>query len=114
MWQTRTSIGEGDLLPGSVGPKPPPPYPTRFALALHLTNLYVRAYFAWKLNLRDLPQSVAFFSAVDIDHVLRKEVNLDCVTPSQPTPIAPGRSVPFEAAIAATDGSLERREARGG
>jgi DNA polymerase gamma 1 len=33
---------------------------------------------------------VAFFSAVDIDHCLRKEVDMDCVTPSNPTPIAKG------------------------
>lgn len=40
--------------------------------------------FAYKLGLQDLPQSVAFFSAVDIDHCLRKEVTMDCVTPSNP------------------------------
>lgn len=34
--------------------------------------------------MNDLPQSVAFFSAVDIDQCLRKEVNMDCVTPSNP------------------------------
>lgn len=41
--------------------------------------------FAYKLGMNDLPQSVAFFSAVDIDQCLRKEVNMDCVTPSNPT-----------------------------
>lgn len=41
--------------------------------------------FAYKLGMNDLPQSVAFFSAVDIDKCLRKEVNMDCVTPSNPT-----------------------------
>jgi DNA polymerase gamma 1 len=39
------------------------------------------------------PQGVAFFSAVDIDHVLRKEVNMDCITPSHPTPIPHGESL---------------------
>ena len=29
-------------------------------------------------------QSVAFFSSVDIDRVLRKEVDMDCKTPSNP------------------------------
>ena len=29
-------------------------------------------------------QGVAFFSAVDIDHVMRKEVDLSCITPSHP------------------------------
>lgn len=41
--------------------------------------------FAYKLGMNDLPQSVAFFSAVDIDQCLRKEVVMDCVTPSNPT-----------------------------
>jgi hypothetical protein len=41
--------------------------------------------FAYKLGLNDLPQSVAFFSAVDIDQCLRKEVTMDCKTPSNPT-----------------------------
>lgn len=33
---------------------------------------------------------MAFFSAVDIDHVLRKEVDMDCITPSNPVAIPPG------------------------
>lgn len=44
-----------------------------------------RCIFAYKLGMNDLPQSVAFFSAVDIDQCLRKEVIMDCVTPSNPT-----------------------------
>lgn len=44
-----------------------------------------RSMFAHALGMQDLPQSVAFFSAVDIDQCLRKEVNMDCVTPSNPT-----------------------------
>jgi DNA polymerase gamma 1 len=36
---------------------------------------------------------VGFFSAVDVDHVLRKEVNMDCVTPSHSTPIPYGESL---------------------
>lgn len=54
------------------------------ALALQITNLLTRSMFAYKLKMYDLPQSVAFFSAVDIDTVLRKEVYLDCKTPSNP------------------------------
>ena len=46
----------------------------RAALALNISNLYVRAYFAHRLGMQDLPQCVAFFSAVDVDTVLRKEV----------------------------------------
>lgn len=41
--------------------------------------------FAHALGMQDLPQSVAFFSSVDIDQCLRKEVNMDCMTPSNPT-----------------------------
>uniref|UniRef100_A0A2C9KDE8 DNA polymerase subunit gamma-1 n=1 Tax=Biomphalaria glabrata TaxID=6526 RepID=A0A2C9KDE8_BIOGL len=54
------------------------------ALALQITNLLTRCMFAFKLGMNDLPQSVAFFSAVDIDQCLRKEVTMDCVTPSNP------------------------------
>ncbi|KAJ1179987.1 hypothetical protein NDU88_005215 [Pleurodeles waltl] len=57
----------------------------RAALALQITNLLTRSMFAYKLGMLDLPQSVAFFSAVDIDQCLRKEVNMDCTTPSNPT-----------------------------
>jgi DNA polymerase gamma 1 len=40
---------------------------------------------------------VAFFSAVDIDHVLRKEVNDDCRTPSFPEGIREnGKSLTME------------------
>lgn len=57
-----------------------------------------RSMFAHALGMQDLPQSVAFFSAVDIDRCLRKEVTMDCVTPSNPTGLeqryglAPGES----------------------
>ncbi|KAJ1726422.1 DNA-directed DNA polymerase gamma mip1, partial [Coemansia biformis] len=50
----------------------------RAALALQVANLWVRAMFSSRLGIEDLPQSVAFFSAVDIDHVLRKEVDMSC------------------------------------
>ena len=39
-------------------------------------------------------QSVAFFSAVDIDTVLRKEVSLDCKTPSNPLGLHKGQGIP--------------------
>ena len=44
-----------------------------------------RCMFAHKLGLNDLPQSVAIFSTIDIDQCLRKEVTMDCKTPSNPT-----------------------------
>ncbi|KAH8830248.1 hypothetical protein DL96DRAFT_1668176 [Flagelloscypha sp. PMI_526] len=58
----------------------------RAALALQVANVWTRSMFAYRLGMDDLPQGVAFFSAVDVDHVLRKEVDMPCVTPSQPTP----------------------------
>jgi DNA polymerase gamma 1 len=65
----------------------------RAAMALQVSNLWTRAMFAQQVGINDLPQSCAYFSAIDIDHVLRKEVDMDCVTPSHLTPIAPGESL---------------------
>lgn len=65
----------------------------RAALALQITNLLTRAMFAHKLGMSDLPQSVAFFSAVDIDTVLRKEATLDCKTPSNPLGLHKGQGI---------------------
>ncbi|EGE07596.1 DNA polymerase gamma [Trichophyton equinum CBS 127.97] len=63
------------------------------AMALQVANLWTRAMFSQQMGIDDLPQSCAFFSAVDIDHVLRKEVNMDCVTPSHPNKIPHGESL---------------------
>ena len=63
------------------------------AMALQISNLWTRAMFSQQMGINDLPQACAFFSAIDIDHVLRKEVDMDCVTPSHPNPIAPGESL---------------------
>lgn len=64
----------------------------RAALALQVANLWVRAAFVQAVGVADLPLSVAFFSAVDIDWVLRKEVHMACRTPSQPHVLSPGES----------------------
>ncbi|KAI9483935.1 MAG: DNA polymerase family A-domain-containing protein [Benjaminiella poitrasii] len=64
----------------------------RTALALQVANLWTRALFSYKLGIFDLPQSVAFFSAVDIDHVLRKEPHMTCLTPSHEEKISEGIS----------------------
>ncbi|XP_030833050.1 DNA polymerase subunit gamma-1-like [Strongylocentrotus purpuratus] len=66
----------------------------RAALALQITNLLTRAVFAYNMGMNDLPQSVAFFSAVDIDTVLRKEVTMDCQTPSNPHGLHRGYGIP--------------------
>ncbi|KAJ6581308.1 gamma DNA-directed DNA polymerase [Mycena capillaripes] len=79
----------------------------RAALALQIANVWTRSMFAYKLGMDDLPQGVAFFSAVDVDRVLRKEVDMPCVTPSQPNPIPPGESLTIEAVLQLTNnGSL--------
>uniref|UniRef100_A0A8D3BJQ9 DNA polymerase subunit gamma-1 n=1 Tax=Scophthalmus maximus TaxID=52904 RepID=A0A8D3BJQ9_SCOMX len=86
----------------------------RAALALQITNLLTRSAFARALGMQDLPQSVAFFSAVDIDQCLRKEVTMDCVTPSNPTGLErryglpPGEALDIYQIIDITKGSLDK------
>lgn len=65
------------------------------AFALQVTNLLTRAIFCSKLGMFDVPMSVAFFSSVDIDTVIRKEVNLDCKTLSNPHGLRIGYNIPF-------------------
>lgn len=101
----------------------------RAALALQISNLWTRSLFSYRLQMESLPQvrgfggtrsplhpliapssmlqSCAFFSAVDLDHVLRKEVNMDCTTPSQPVPIPHGESIEIGETLQRThNGSL--------
>ncbi|XP_019749565.1 DNA polymerase subunit gamma-1 isoform X3 [Hippocampus comes] len=86
----------------------------RAALALQITNLLARSMFAHALGMRDLPQSVAFFSAVDIDTCLRKEVTMDCVTPSNPMGVErkyglpPGEALDIYQIMDITKGSLSK------
>lgn len=68
----------------------------RAALALQVSNLWTRAMFSQQMGIDDLPQSCAYFSAVDIDHVLRKEVDMDCITPSHSTAIPHGESIDIQ------------------
>lgn len=72
----------------------------RAAMALQVANLWTRCMFAQQIGIDDLPQSCAFFSAVDIDHVLRKEVDMPCITPSHHTPIPPGQSIDIQQLLA--------------
>jgi DNA polymerase gamma 1 len=78
----------------------------RVALALQIANAWTRALFCYNLGLDDMPQGIAFFSAVDIDHVLRKETDMPCVTPSHPTALAPGYSLDINQVLEATGGTL--------
>ncbi|TGO51693.1 hypothetical protein BOTNAR_0347g00030 [Botryotinia narcissicola] len=68
----------------------------RAALALQVSNLWTRAMFSQQMGINDLPQSCAYFSAVDIDLVLRKEVDMDCITPSHKTAIPHGESIDIQ------------------
>ncbi|KAJ2463532.1 DNA-directed DNA polymerase gamma mip1 [Coemansia sp. RSA 2322] len=86
----------------------------RAELALQVANLWVRSLFSYRLGIEDLPQSVAFFSAVDIDHTLRKEVDMDCVTPTNPTPIPLGISHTIVDTLAATNGGRLDEESPAG
>ncbi|KAI9766335.1 MAG: DNA-directed DNA polymerase gamma mip1 [Geoglossum simile] len=70
------------------------------ALALQVANLWTRAMFSEQMGIHDLPQSCAYFSAIDIDHVLRKEVDMDCVTPSHPHKIPHGESLDMSQILA--------------
>lgn len=65
------------------------------ALALHVTNLLVRAFCVKKLGMTDLPQSVAFFSSVEVDTALRKDATNDGITPSNPHGLLKGYGVPL-------------------
>jgi DNA polymerase gamma 1 len=63
------------------------------ALAMHVTNLLTRSYCASKVGFNNLPQSIAFFTSVEIDRILRKEAENDCKTPSNPHGFSSGYSI---------------------
>ncbi|KAI0980714.1 hypothetical protein GJ496_005691 [Pomphorhynchus laevis] len=77
------------------------------ALNLQISNLFTRAAFAYQIMKSvdkngDLiipkhiapPSSVCFFSSVEIDKCLRKNVNSQCMTPSNPLGLMVGYSIP--------------------
>jgi len=65
------------------------------ALSLHVAHLLTRAFCAAKLGLADLPQSVAFFSSVEVDRALRKDASYECTTPSNPHGLSKGHGIPL-------------------
>jgi DNA polymerase gamma 1 len=69
------------------------------AMALQIANVWTRAMFSQQMGINELPQSCAYFSAVDIDHVLRKEVDMDCITPSNKEKIPYGESLDITALL---------------
>ncbi|KAJ9120875.1 hypothetical protein QFC22_002810 [Naganishia vaughanmartiniae] len=78
----------------------------RAALALQIVNAWTRALLCYNLGIQDLPQGVTFFSAVDLDRYLRKEVDMTCVTPSQSIPLERGESLDIEGLLKITNGDL--------
>ncbi|XP_049777585.1 DNA polymerase subunit gamma-1, mitochondrial isoform X2 [Schistocerca cancellata] len=66
----------------------------RAATAMHISNLMARAFCSSRVGMYDLPLSVAFFSSVEVDRVLRKEASDDCVTPSNPHGLSRGYGIP--------------------
>lgn len=49
----------------------------------------------YRIGLDDLPLSIAFFTSVEIDRVLRKEAQNDCKTPSNPYGLSIGYGIPL-------------------
>lgn len=66
----------------------------KVALALQITNLLTRTFCVSRVNMTDLPLSVAFFSTVEIDTVLRKDPLDDNKTPSNPYGLKKGYGIP--------------------
>ncbi|KAH8410199.1 hypothetical protein KR009_008116 [Drosophila setifemur] len=81
------------------------------ALAMHITNLMTRSFCVSRIGFNDLPMSVAFFSSVEVDTVLRKECTMDSKTPSNPHGlrigygIQPGQSLSIAEAIEKAGGN---------
>ncbi|PUU81498.1 DNA polymerase family A-domain-containing protein [Tuber borchii] len=84
----------------------------RAAMALQVANVWTRAMFSEQIGINDLPQSCAFFSAVDIDHVFRKEVYMDCITPTNPNEISPGESLDISQLLEKEESLLRPEAAR--
>ena len=79
----------------------------RAAMALQVSNVWTRAMFSQQMGINDLPQACAYFSAVDIDHVLRKEVDMDCITPSHTQAIPHGESLDITTLLAKPESFLD-------
>ncbi|XP_076282827.1 DNA polymerase gamma, catalytic subunit tam [Lasioglossum baleicum] len=72
----------------------PSQYKYNAALAMHVTNLLTRCFCASRVGMKDLPMSVAFFTSVEVDTVLRKESQDNCKTPSNSRGLENGYEVP--------------------
>ncbi|XP_076224303.1 DNA polymerase gamma, catalytic subunit tam [Nomia melanderi] len=72
----------------------PSQYKYNAALAMHVTNLLTRCFCASRVGINDLPMSVAFFTSVEVDTVLRKESKDNCKTPSNSHGLQNGYEIP--------------------
>ena len=62
----------------------------RAALLWQVAHIWTRAFFNYQVGFTDLPETVAWFSGVDIDFTWRKAPTKGCITPSNPKPLKPG------------------------
>jgi hypothetical protein len=72
---------------------------TVLRLHLQIANAWTRALFCFNLGLDDMPQGIAFFSAWTWIHILRKETDMTCVTPSHPSALDCGESLDINAVL---------------
>jgi len=79
----------------------------RLALALNISNMLVRAAISEKVGIRELPMSIAFFSQVDVDTILRKEVDTRVKMPDG-RQVPPGEGLTIEKVLEITDGKLTK------
>lgn len=63
---------------------------SRSEILQKLTRLFLN----YRVGINDLPLSVAFFTSVEVDQVLRKEATLSCTTPSNPHGLDKGYGIP--------------------
>lgn len=75
----------------------------RAALAMQMANLMVRAMFCSRLGFDNLPEDVAYFSSVDVDRVMRKDPDSECVTPTNPQGLTAGHGIPKGQALTVND-----------
>lgn len=82
----------------------------KVAMALQVSNIWTRSMFCEQMGIDNLPQNCAFFSAVDIDHVLRKEVDMDCITPTNKVAIPHGESLDIRKLLAEPSSVLQNED----
>ena len=77
-----------------------------FAYVWQVAHLWTRAFFYFTQGFVDVPATVAFFDAVDIDFTLRKSVKAECTTPSQPDPLPKGIEKTLPQILTAVEGKI--------